>query len=183
MLSPADGKKLIALARNSIESRFSGNKVDFSDVKGFDKKQGVFVTLHKHGRLRGCIGFPYPQFELYKAVADAAQAAAFEDPRFNPLEESELCEVDIEISVLSVPEEITGSAGDRAKNFIIGEDGLIIKSGLGSGLLLPQVFTEWKCDNRRALEMVCEKAGLDADAWKDEKNKLFKFQAQIFSED
>lgn len=182
MLTQEDGKQLIILARKSIESYFSGQDIDLEPYSRFNKKQGVFVTLHKHGELRGCIGFPHPTFQLYKAVSDAARAAAFEDPRFPKLRQSELSEIDIELSVLTVPEEITTEPAQYIKHIRIGEDGLIIKSPFGSGLLLPQVFTEYRCTPEQALEMTCQKAGLPTDAWKDKKNKILKFKAQIFKE-
>lgn len=190
MLAQADGKKLLKLARDSITSYFSGKdkkKIDlasFSSDSKFNQKQGVFVTLHKDGDLRGCIGFPYPTFPLYKAIFDAARAAAFEDPRFDPVEESEMKDITMEISVLTVPEDIKVKSAEEYINKIkIGEDGLIIKHGYGSGLLLPQVFTEYKSTPKSALEMVCQKAGLEKNAWKEKSSKISKFQAQIFTEE
>ncbi|MBU2561133.1 MAG: TIGR00296 family protein [Nanoarchaeota archaeon] len=177
-----DGKRLIELARKSIESYFSKKDINLETYKKFSDKQGVFVTLHKKGELRGCIGFPYPIYPLYQAVFEAARAAAFEDCRFHPVEQGELKDIDIEVSVLTVPEEIASDPEDLPKHIKIGEDGLIIKGPSGSGLLLPQVFTEYHCTPERALEMTCQKAGLPEDAWKNRKNKVFRFQAQVFSE-
>jgi len=180
-------KKLLKLARASLEAKFSGSKVDLTEYSEFSEKQGVFVTLHKKSakgkELRGCIGYPYPVTPLNKAVAQAAQAAGFEDYRFSPLMKSELDDVAIEISVLSVPEEIVGDEKEIVSKIKIGEDGLIIKSPKGSGLLLPQVFDEHKVDNVvKALEMTCEKAWLPKDAWKEKDCQVFKFQAEIISE-
>jgi len=184
MLTKEEGKELLELARKSIESKFSDDKVDLSGYTKYADKRGVFVSLHKHGELRGCIGFPEPVYPLKQAVFEAARAAAFEDPRFGPLEYKELAEIDVELSVLTVPEEIKVKSPDEYLNRIkIGEDGLIIRGLYGSGLLLPQVFTEDNCKEKQALEMTCEKAGLPKDAWKDPKNKILKFQAQIFNED
>ncbi|MBW2997595.1 AmmeMemoRadiSam system protein A [Candidatus Woesearchaeota archaeon] len=182
MLTEEQGRQLLELARNSIKSYFSGEEIDLKDYKQFNKKQGVFVTLNKNNELRGCIGFPYPTQELYRAVFDAARAAAFEDPRFPKLEQDELKDIKIDISVLTVPEEITAQPEDIPKDIEIGKDGLIVKSNHGSGLLLPQVFTEYKCTQEQALQMTCQKAGLKTDAWKDESNKILKFQAQVFKE-
>lgn len=182
MLTEEQGRQLLELARDSIKSYFSGEEIDLKDYKKFNKKQGVFVTLNKDDDLRGCIGFPYPTKELYRAVFDAARAAAFEDPRFPKLEEDELKDTSIEISVLTVPEEIKTEPEDIPKNIEIGKDGLIIKSEIASGLLLPQVFTEYKCTPEQALQMICQKAGLPIGSWKDKSNKILKFQAQIFSE-
>jgi len=180
---PEEGKQLLALARKSIETRFSNDKLDISKYEKFNKEQGVFVTLHEGGELRGCIGFPYPTYPLQKAIVEAARAAAFEDPRFLPLDKSELKKIEIEISVLSVPEELkVKDADEYVKKIRIGEDGLIIKADFTSGLLLPQVFTEYKCTPKQALEMTCQKAGLPRDAWKDLSNRISRFQAQIFCE-
>jgi len=183
MLTFEQGKRLLALARQSIESYFSKNDIDFSSYSNLSNKQGVFVTLNKKEDLRGCIGFPHPTHELFRAVFDAARAAAFEDPRFPPLKESELDDITIDISVLTVPEEIKAKRPEEyIKNIHIGTDGLIIKGHLGSGLLLPQVFTDNNCTPESALNMVCQKAGLNTKAWKDKENIIFKFQAQIFKE-
>jgi uncharacterized protein (TIGR00296 family) len=183
MLSQEQGKQLLMLARKSIESYFSKEKIDLSKYEDFNKKQGVFVTLNKNQELRGCIGFPYPTKKLFQAVFDAARAAAFEDPRFPTVEENELKDINIEISVLTVPEEITSEKPEDIPDQIkIGEDGLILKSPLTSGLLLPQVFTEYNCTQEQALEMTCQKAGLPKNAWQDNSIQILKFQAQIFKE-
>ena len=174
------GKILVKLARESIKSYFEDKEVQLP--ADFDDRRGVFVTLHTYpdNQLRGCIGFPEPMYVLKDAIVKAAKAAAFSDPRFNPLSEDELDNVIIEISVLTKPELI---GGDILKNIKIGEDGLIIRSDPSSGLLLPQVFSEWDVDAKGALEMTCGKAGMNKDCWKDEKCKFYKFQAQIFNED
>ncbi|MFH1064309.1 MAG: AmmeMemoRadiSam system protein A [Candidatus Woesearchaeota archaeon] len=182
MLTREQTKKLLRLARNSIETYFSKTDIDLDEYSEFDRKQGVFVTLHKDGDLRGCIGFPYPTKILKDAVFEAARAAAFEDPRFPELEEDELKEIDIEISVLTPLEELDCDADECIARINIGEDGLILQSPLTSGLLLPQVFTEYDCTPSKALEMTCKKAGLPVHAWKDSSVKIFKFQAQIFRE-
>ena len=185
MLTEEQGKQLLGLARESIESYFSKKSVDLEPYRKFSDKQGVFVTLHKHGELRGCIGFPHPTRKLCDAVHDAARAAAFDDPRFPKLEQDELKDIDIELSVLTVPEEIKAeNPKGYLENIEISDngDGLIIKSVFGSGLLLPQVFTEYKCTPEQALEMTCQKAGLPPDAWQHESTQVFRFQAQIFKE-
>ena len=178
-----DKKTLLNLARESIKTYFSGDKPIVKGSEKFKEKQGVFVTLHKQGNLRGCIGFPLPVYSLNTAIIEAARSAAFHDPRFPPLQEKELKEIDIEISVLTIPEEIKVSHSTEYINKIkIGEDGLIIKGTLGSGLLLPQVATENGFNAEQFLNCVCQKAGLRFSAWKDLKNKIEKFQAIIFNE-
>ena len=81
----------------------------------FKEKQGVFVTLNKNGQLRGCIGYPQPIMPLYKAVINAARAAAFEDPRFPAVRKDELKEISFELSVLTVPELIEAKPEEYTK--------------------------------------------------------------------
>ncbi len=171
-----EGKRLVRLARSAI---FSTPALP----EGFSEKQGVFVTLSSYpsGSLRGCIGFPEPVMPLKEAIVKAARAAAFDDPRFQPLEKEE--KFTVEVSVLTIPEEIRGSPEEIMKKVRIGKDGLIVECGPAKGLLLPQVFPEWNADSKKALEMTCEKAGLPEDTWKKEDCKIFRFQADIFSEE
>ncbi|MFH1398741.1 MAG: AmmeMemoRadiSam system protein A [Candidatus Woesearchaeota archaeon] len=175
---------LIELARKSISAVFEHCDVSVDEIAHkYGGLQGVFVTLTIHGELRGCIGFAEPIFPLYEGVIKASQAAAFEDPRFPRLQKEELKDVRIEISVLSKPELIrVKKPEDYLKQIKIGKDGLIIRGKMGSGLLLPQVFAKYNCTAEQALEMVCQKAWLQTDAWKDLDNKVFKFQARIIKE-
>ena len=172
-LSLAEGRHLVDIARAAIRGKMLA-------IKGFEKKQGVFVTLHSYPgkRLRGCIGFPLPTLPLGEAVEDAAKAAAFDDSRFNPIKEEE--EFIVEISVLTEPELIKK---DPLRSFTVGRHGLIIDHRGHYGLLLPQVFAEWKATQSQALAMVCEKAGLGMGAWEDKGCKIYKFEAQLFIEE
>jgi AmmeMemoRadiSam system protein A len=185
MINSEDRKKLLKLARESIKSAFENKepKVDNNIKNKFSDKRGVFVTLQENEELRGCIGFPRPYYPLWQGIIFAARSAAFEDPRFFPLKKEEFDRIKIEISVLTVPELIKVKNSEEYLNKIkIGEDGLIIESDYGSGLLLPQVFTEYNCTPEQALIMLCQKAMLPINAWKDLRNKIYKFQAEVFSE-
>ncbi|MFH1324214.1 MAG: AmmeMemoRadiSam system protein A [Nanoarchaeota archaeon] len=185
MMSLAQGKKLIKLARDSISSVFSDTEIKVKDdiKKEFSEELGVFVTLNKHEELRGCIGFPEPVYPLYNGVIEAAKNAAFSDPRFNALDEDELKEVTVEVSVLTKPKQIiVEKVEDYVKKVKVGRDGLIVRSDFGSGLLLPQVATEYKWDSKTFLEQTCNKAGLPVDMWKDNRCKIYSFQSQVFSE-
>ncbi len=183
MLTEKQGQNLLKLARESIESYFSEKGLNFEKEKQeFKEKQGVFVTLNEKGELKGCVGFPYPILPLSESVFQAARAAAFDDPRFLPLNEKELKDIKIEISVLTVPVEIKCKKEKILDEIKIGEDGLIVQLGGYSGLLLPQVAIGWKWDSLEFLEACCEKAGLDKEEWKEKDCKIFKFQAQIFDE-
>lgn len=180
MLNLKQGEIAVKLARNAIESFFKRHEMKISD-KVFYEKRGVFVTLHNYPgkELRGCIGFPYPTFPLRQAIADAAKAAAFNDPRFFPLAEKELGSIIIEVSVLTLPEKIKA----EPKSIKIGKDGLICSLGNYSGLLLPQVASEQKWNARQFLENTCIKAGLQKDSWLEKECVFYRFQAQIFSEE
>jgi len=172
-LSPEKGKQLIKLARLSI----NGKEID---LDGFEEKKGVFVTINSYPskKLRGCIGFPKPIMPLKKAVVEAAKSAAYSDSRFDPLESDE--QFTIELSVLTVPELISGNLLDL---FTIGKHGLIIEHKGKYGLLLPQVFSDYRSTPLEALQMTCEKAGVSLDAWKENDCKVYKFEAQIFIEE
>lgn len=170
-------EKLLKLARNSMDTFFNGTEPDISDYKEFSEKQGAFVTLHKDGELRGCIGYVLPVYPLNETIVEAARHAAFEDPRFPPVTEDEMKDIRIEISILSIPIPLKEP---KDKNLKIGIDGLIIEAPFGSGLLLPQVATEQKWNETQFLEGVCMKAGLPKDAWKT--SKVSVFHADIYSE-
>ena len=174
-----DGIALLNLARQSISSHFNKEKPIVLEGKQFKQARGVFVTITKLGELRGCIGFPYPNMPIQEAVIEAAKAAAFQDPRFSPLHEKELKEIKIEISILTYPQQIE----TKIKNIEIGKDGLMCEFIGYSGLLLPQVATEYNFSPIQFLECLCQKAGIPKDSWQNSNFKLQKFQCQIFKED
>lgn len=176
------GKYLVKKAREIITAFL--NSKPLPEVKGFPKKQGVFVTLKTYPgmELRGCIGFPDPILPLNDALKQAAIAAAVKDPRFTPLNSDELNKIVVEVSVLTPPKKIEGSPKARPKKIEIGKDGLIVKCGPYAGLLLPQVATEWKWDSETFLCQTCAKAGLSLSFWLDERSEVYKFQAHILSE-
>lgn len=177
--------RLLKLARKCIAERLGKSEESDVSAEEFPDKQGVFVTLHKDGQLRGCIGFPEAVYPLGEAVVKAAQNAAFEDPRFPPVDEREYENLSIEVSVLTKPELLEVSdPKEYIKKITIGEDGLIIESANGAtGLLLPQVATEQGWGPDEFLEHVCLKAGLTQDAWMEPSNKIYTFQCKIYSED
>jgi len=186
MLTLEQGARLVKLARNAIKAKFSliKLKVDKSSKQEFSHALGCFVTLHKDGQLRGCIGFPEPVMPLHQAIENAAQHAAFNDPRFPALEKSELDLVVVEVSVLTKPSRIdVRNPEDYVKNVQIGKDGLIVRGTYSSGLLLPQVATEQGWDSKTFLNQVCIKANLKEDSWQDfDSTRIYKFQSQVFSE-
>lgn len=137
---------------------------------------GAFVTLRRRGRLRGCIGQLPSGLPLINVVAYCARAAALDDPRFDPVRPEELAEIDIEISVLSNPEDVT------PEQIEIGLHGLLISKAGQRGLLLPQVAVQFGWDAKRFLEETCVKGGLERNAWTESSTRVQAFTAEIFTE-
>ena len=180
-LSEAERNKLLEIARKTIESRLAGKKTpEFRPLKSttLNEKRGGFVTLHKHGQLRGCIGYIEAKKPLYRTIEEMTQAAAFNDPRFPPLIREELKDLSIEISVLTPLREIKD-----INEIETGVHGIYLIKGFYSGLLLPQVATQYKWDRLTFLKETCHKAGLPSDAWKDKDTRIYIFSADIFGED
>lgn len=184
MLSEEDGKFLVKLARETIETFIKEKKklkVPENTPDSLKEELGVFVTLNKDGLLRGCIGYPEPIAPLVKAVIDVAISAAVNDPRFSPVTINELDDLEIEVSVLTKPVLIEAKKPEEYMEKIkIGEDGLIIERGPYKGLLLPQVAVEWGWNVEEFLYNTCVKAGLTADCWIYPDVKIYKFSSQIF---
>lgn len=179
MLSETEGKLLLKIAREAIETYVRDMKTAEFEVEdpALQTASGAFVTIHKKGRLRGCIGTFASPNPLYKTVVDMAISAAAKDPRFSPLTPTELAEVYLEISVLSPLKEIKDTG-----EVVVGKHGLYIIKGRNRGVLLPQVAVEHGMDRESFLENTCMKAGLGADAWK-EGATIFTFEADIFKEE
>lgn len=183
MLSLEEGTLAVKTARKVIEEYVRTNKAPKVELPGsFNELSGVFVTLKEAGDLRGCIGYPYPDLPLHKALVDAAVQAATQDPRFERVRSAELDHISVEVTVLSEPEPLKVKPMDRPEHLVIGRDGIIVEYGLYRGLLLPQVPVEQGWGPEEYLEYGCLKAGISPDAWVDEKTKVYTFQGQIFQE-
>ena len=189
-LSLEEGEAAVALARETLDAHVSGaipGPSKFSS-DGLSEERGVFVTLNVASasvgeKLRGCIGFPLPVKELGDAIREATIAAASEDPRFPPIAKSELDSIVIEVSILTRPETIEVSRPqDLPARVRIGTDGLIVSRLYQSGLLLPQVATEFNLDQTEFLSQACLKAGLTPNSWLDKETKVQVFQAEVFAE-
>ncbi|MBD3354466.1 TIGR00296 family protein [Candidatus Woesearchaeota archaeon] len=180
-------EKLIKLARDAISAVFKGKEefdIPEEYKKEFKEERGVFVSLYVDEDLIGCIGFPEPDRPLADAVIDAAKGAAFEDPRFPPLKKEQMKDLRIELSILTEPKEIeVEKASDYPKKVKIGKDGLMIRDKFGAGLLLPQVAVEWGWKPKEFLDNACKKAGLSPDCWNNMRRNVYKFTAQVFSEE
>jgi uncharacterized protein (TIGR00296 family) len=161
--SKEEKKELLNLARITIEKYLEDGSKEYPETgnPGYREKRGVFVTLHKKGDLRGCIGYPLPTKPLIEAVVDNAISSAAEDFRFDPVSPDELEDIDIEISILTEPQKV-GSY----KDVVVGRDGIIISKGLMRGLLLPQVPIEQGWNLEEYISYGCRKAGLPPDEWK-----------------
>ncbi len=156
MLSDEDQATLLGLARRTAEAAARGEPApDLTNPSGPLREKGAaFVTLRKSGELRGCIGHVEARLPLWESVRDMAEAAAVRDSRFPPLQPSELPGLDLEVSILTPLRPV------RADEIRIGQDGLVVRRGAKSGLLLPQVAVEWGWDAAEFLRRTIEKAGL-----------------------
>lgn len=179
MFTEGQQKEMIAIARAAVRGSVTGRPapaaVDAGDVPD---ASGAFVTLKKHGHLRGCIGTLECRRSLAEEIARVAVSAAREDPRFEPVREAELDDLDIEVSVLGPLEEIDPRDPDA---IVIGRHGLVVEQGRRRGLLLPQVAPEWGWDRDEFLAHTCAKAGLPPDAWKHGA-KVYRFDAEVFGD-
>jgi AmmeMemoRadiSam system protein A len=169
---------LLQIARNAVRSYLSGQPPHLPGVPGgmLTEPHGVFVSIHKGGQLRGCIGNVHPAGPLYRTAAECAIAAAVGDSRFMPLMMAELPEVDFEISVLSTMVRMRDF-----REIEVGTHGLLISKQDVHGLLLPQVATMYGWDRERFLQETCKKAGLSPDDWKEDAT-IQHFTALVFGE-
>ena len=179
-LSKSDKEILLKIARETIQAKVKGEKPpDFKITPEILKEnRGAFVTLEKDGNLRGCIGYIQAIKPLYLTIEEMAVQAALNDPRFPPVSEDELDHLRIEISVLTPLKRIS-----NVEEIEVGRDGIYIRKGFNSGLLLPQVATEYGWDRQTFLEQTCYKAGLPPNAWKEKTCEIYIFSADIFNED
>jgi AmmeMemoRadiSam system protein A len=177
-LTEAEKDFLLKTARDTIESHIKGVDDPEPDppAGGLTEERGAFVSLHKSGELRGCIGTFSSDKPLYKTVVEMAVSAATKDPRFAPVSPFEVDALQIEISALTPLREISD-----VSEIEIGRHGIYIIEGMHSGVLLPQVATEHNLDRIAFLEHTCMKAGLPKNCWK-EGAKILVFEAEVFRE-
>ncbi len=180
ILTDEDKKQLLAIARTTVEQYVKTgtlpglNPDDYSD--NLKVKAGAFVTLNENRRLRGCIGHFEADKPLYRIVQEMAVAAATQDPRFQPVDKTELDDIDIEISVLTPMKKI-----NSVDEIVLGRDGIYIKKGFRAGTFLPQVATETGWDLEQFLgHCARDKAGIGWDGWKDA--DIYTYQALVFGE-
>jgi AmmeMemoRadiSam system protein B/AmmeMemoRadiSam system protein A len=181
VLSKDERQALLTIARQSVEAQARGGKAAeiTASLPRLKAEQGAFVTLRKDGRLRGCIGNIIGRGPLDMTVRDMAASAAARDPRFTAVTPDELENIDIEISVLSVPRQ-----ADNIDSIELGTHGVIVSRGDSArGVFLPQVAVETGWSKEKFLSELCsQKAGLPPDCWKDPGTKLEVFTAEVFGE-
>lgn len=174
--SPEERALLLRLAHDSILSSLENRRLSLDPPNlHFAEPRGVFTSLYLHNELRGCVGFVLPLNPVYRAVAETARAAAFEDARFTPVTRAEAPHLQIELSILSPPKAIV------AEEIEIGRHGLLISMAGSRGLLLPQVPVERNWDRVTFLEQTCRKAGLPSDSWQKGAG-IEAFTAEVFGE-
>lgn len=167
---------MLRLAHDSILSSLENHPLSLDPpTPHFAEPRGAFTSLYLRGELRGCVGIVLPINTVYRAVAETARAAAFEDTRFTPVTREEAFHLQIELSILSPPKAIA------AEEVEIGRHGLLITMLGRRGLLLPQVPVERNWDRVTFLEQTCRKAGLPFDAWQ-KGAKIEAFTAEVFGE-
>jgi len=184
-LAEADRAFLLQLARSTIAAELKKGKVavrpdPLPPVLG--QKRGCFVTLHKKGMLRGCIGTIEPVTPLVDGIAENAINAAFRDPRFPPLSPEEYDVVDVEVSLLTVPEILEFHDGnDLLEKLKPGVHGVILSKGWHRATFLPQVWDQLP-DKVTFLQHLCQKAGMGKDCWNDPDLEVQVYTAEHFSE-
>jgi len=167
---------LLRVAHDSILSALEGREISQeAPTPHLSEPRGAFTSLYLHGHLRGCVGYVLPVYSVYRAVAETARAAAFDDNRFSPVTAEEAVGLEIELSVLSPPQPL------RAEQIEVGQHGLFITHLGRRGLLLPQVPVEHEWDRITFLEQTCRKAGLPLDAWQKGAT-IEAFTAEVFGE-
>jgi AmmeMemoRadiSam system protein A len=183
-ISEAGQKRLLEIARKSLEAVTAGKPVpefELSDPE-LQGHYGVFVTLMKGGRLRGCIGNFRPPTPVYRTVAAQARESALKDPRFRPVTQDEVKDISIEISVLLPPKVIKDPL-----DWELGKHGILIqrvyRGRFHSGTYLPQVAEHFKTKEEMLSSCCASKARLPANAWRDPQTTVKVYEARVFGEE
>jgi len=189
-LSPEQGKVLLSLARQTIAGRLGLNVLSEEQEATennlqdhvFSKDRGTFVTLHKNGQLRGCIGTIAPVESIREGIRRNAINASFSDNRFPNLTAKEFTQIDIELSILTDPSPLDYTDGnDLLRKLRPNIDGVIIRQGMTGATFLPQVWGQLSRPED-FLSHLCLKAGLQADSWQTGNLEVQTYQVQHFSE-
>jgi AmmeMemoRadiSam system protein A len=174
--SPEERTLLLRLAHEAIAATLDQRELSLAPPsEHLAEPRGAFTTLYYRGGLRGCVGYVFPVTSLYRTIAESARGAAFDDSRFSPVTRDEAPELQVSLSILSLPQPI------QADQVEIGRHGLLISLGPYRGLLLPQVPVEHGWDRIQFLEQTCRKAGLPLNAWQTGAT-LEAFTAEVFGD-
>jgi AmmeMemoRadiSam system protein A len=174
--SPQERALLLHLAHDSISCTLENCEISLDiPTSHFAEHRGAFTSLYLREALRGCVGYVLPSCPVYRAVAETARAAAFEDNRFPPVTREEAAHLEIELSILSPPQLV------QAEAIEVGRHGLLITWQGRRGLLLPQVPIEHGWNRTTFLEQTCRKAGLPLNAWQKGAT-IEAFTAEIFGD-
>jgi len=185
-LSKKEQKYLLKLARTSISDALTNNHKTDNLVINIDQKLkqklATFVTLTINDALRGCIGKILPVQELYKDIIENAKSSAFQDPRFPPLTKEEFENINIEISILTIPEKFKYSENQKLLKYLDeNKPGVILSYEYNQATFLPQVWEELETPED-FLSHLCQKAGLSSDFWQNEKVEIQIYNVFNFSE-
>lgn len=186
MLDKESKKLLLKLARASLEAAFSSTDMPVIEQEALPEalleKCGSFVTLFKQGQLRGCIGNIIATKPLYKGVMENAQSAAFRDSRFLPLSADELDDLDIEVSVLTAPQQFFYKSVNELLDYLIpGKHGVILQKGSFQATFLPQVW-ESLSSKEAFLSELSIKSGQSSDAWQSGDQEVYLYETIAFYE-
>ena len=185
-LGPKEGKILVDLAAKTVAEVVEHGRQPSVDAKEMPQtltqRRACFVTLNKDDELRGCIGSIFPREPLCRAVIERAKSAATDDPRFPPVKPEELDDLEIEVSVLTIPKRLEfDSAKDLLAKLRPGIDGVVLRIGPRQSTYLPQVW-EQLADPERFMSHLSQKAGLAPDAWRSPQAMVLTYQAQVFEQ-
>jgi AmmeMemoRadiSam system protein A len=173
---------LLRLARDTLEAHLGARPTPaLPEAAGAAVQRGAFVSITRHGALRGCIGHMADDRPLGDVVREMTVAAARDDPRFAPVAPEELPGLALEISVLTPLVPLLPTPVDP-RSIVVGRDGLVVRRARHVGLLLPQVATEYHWGPDAFLAAACRKAGLPPDAWREPDTEVLTFQADVFGE-
>jgi len=185
-VSKAGQRKLLEIARKTLVAVTAGKPIPELKLSApeLQSRNGVFVTLNKDGKLRGCIGNFRPTTPLYRTVAAQTRLSALRDRRFSPVQPGEVADIDIEISIL-----LPARAIKKPLDWQLGRHGIIVRRGYRQATFLPQVGEHFRSANlteRQSQEAMlaacCRKARLPAYIWRDPETTILIYEAQVFGE-
>ncbi len=179
MLTDHEASILLDIAREAIVNTVKNQpfRPTPREEKSLTERSGCFVTIKINDELRGCIGNFQTERPLFMEISEMAVSSATQDPRFHPMDEADLDNFNLEISVLSPLEKI-----DDVEQIEVGTHGIYIEKNFSRGVLLPQVATDYGWDRNTFLQQTCLKAGLKTDSWQSADADIYIFSAQIITD-